>query len=64
MADDEIGALWRREGKSGQYFTGTINTAKMIEGEVKIVVFPITNKRNDRQPDFRILISKPREGTR
>lgn len=51
---DELGCLWEKTGQRGLYFTGTIN------GQA-VVVF-----RNDRkadgskQPDWRILKSRPK----
>lgn len=51
---DEIGALWLKKGKKGQYMTGTISG-------VKVVLFPNDNKTSDKQPDWRVMKSKPRE---
>lgn len=51
---DELGALWEKTSGRGTYMTGTING-------VNVVVF-----RNDRkadgskQPDWRVLKSKPK----
>lgn len=50
---DELGALWSRTGAKGAYMTGEING-------VKVVCFPV-NKKHDRQPDWRVMKSKPRE---
>ena len=53
---DELGSLWSQTGAKGEYLTGTIDG-------VKVVCF-----RNDRatpenkQPAWRVLRSKPREG--
>lgn len=53
---DELGALWIKQGGKGEYMTGTINGQP-------VVVF-----RNDRktagskQPDWRVLKSKPQDG--
>lgn len=52
--DDELGALWEKEGTRGTYMTGK------IQG-VSVVVFKNTNKRGEKQPDWRILKAKPRE---
>lgn len=51
--ENEIGALWRHEGRNGEYFTGTING-------VKVVCFA-AKKTSDKSPAFRVLKSKPRE---
>jgi uncharacterized protein (DUF736 family) len=50
---NEIGALWRKTSARGEYFTGTING-------VAVVVFP-NRKTTDKQPDFRVLKSRPKE---
>lgn len=56
MANEEsIGALWRKSGPRGEYFTGEVN------GE-RIVVFVNGFKgENAKAPDFKIYKSKPRE---
>jgi hypothetical protein len=57
---EELGALWKRQGKSQTYLAGYINKAN---GEkVKIVVFSSKNKKSENQPDFRIYESIPMEG--
>lgn len=57
---EELGALWKRQGKNQTYLTGYINKAN---GEkVKIVVFSSKNKKSENQPDFRIYESVPMEG--
>ena len=50
---DELGALWLKQSARGDYMTGEI-------GGVKVVCFPNTRKTSDRQPDWRVLKSKPR----
>lgn len=60
MADkeDELGALWVKNGARGDYMTGTLD----VNGEkVRIVAFREGNKRNEKAPDWRIYKSKPRE---
>ncbi len=57
---EELGALWKRQGKNQTYLTGYINKAN---GEkVKIVVFSSKDKKSENQPDFRIYESLPMEG--
>jgi len=57
---EELGALWKRQGKNQTYLTGYINKAN---GEkTKIVVFSSKNKKSQNQPDFRIYESIPMEG--
>lgn len=50
----EIGALWLKQSARGDYMTGEI-------GGVKVVCFPNIRKSSDRQPDWRVLKSKPRD---
>lgn len=52
---NELGALWLKEGQRGEYMAGTING-------VAVVCFRNDRKRaGDRSPDWRVLKSKPRE---
>lgn len=64
---DELGALWRKEGRRGEYWTGKIKVthaeaASLADerGEVAVVAFIDTDKRNERAPDVRLYISRPR----
>ena len=50
---DEIGSLWLKTGKKGQYMTGEVNGQK-------VVCFAIDSK-NPKAPTWRVLKSKPRE---
>ena len=52
---DELGALWVKSSERGDYMTGVIN------GE-KVVVFRNTKKSSDKQPDWRVLKSRPQTG--
>ena len=53
---NEIGALWCKvSGKGRPYMSG------VIEGK-SVVVFP-KKKTSDKQPDYVVLLSKPREAT-
>jgi hypothetical protein len=52
--DDKIGALWVRSSARGDYFTGEVNGQK-------IVIFANGYKQGDKQPDWFIYKSKPRE---
>ena len=57
-SDREIGALWKREGRSSgrKYLAGHMVNA---EGEKeKVVVFMNSNKTNDKAPDFRVYRSE------
>lgn len=50
---DEIGALWLKSGKKGDYMTGE------IAGQ-KVVCFAVTAK-SEKYPTWRVMKSKPRE---
>jgi len=53
---NELGALWLKKSHKGVvYMSGT------IDGK-SVVVFKNKNKNNDKQPDYRVLLSTPREG--
>ena len=59
MARTKIGALWSKKTSDGkEYFTGVISD---LRGEIQIVVFPNDKKQNDKQPDYNILLSEPKE---
>jgi len=52
---DELGALWLKSGAKGEYMTGTINGQP-------VVLFKNDRKEpGSKQPDWRVLKSKPRE---
>lgn len=59
----ELGALWRRSGKTQNYLSGILKFGEFgTEKEVRIVVF--TNKgksKNEKAPDFIVYEEKPRE---
>lgn len=55
--EDELGALWLKDGKNGKYMSGRIE----INGEkINIVVFKNTYKEKENQPDYKILRSRPK----
>lgn len=59
MAAKKLGALWKKTSKAGnEYFSGVL---ELGQDKVRIVVFP-NNKENERQPDYSIFESEPREG--
>lgn len=61
-AKRDIGALWKREGKSGKYLSGYFKDE--LGEQVEIVVF--TNKykgENAKAPDFRVYLSKDSNST-
>lgn len=52
--DDELGALWAKSSAHGDYMTGTICGQR-------VVVFPNKYKNADKQPDWKVYRSRPRE---
>jgi len=55
--NDQIGAMWIKEGQRGKYMSGVIE----INGEkINIVVFKNGYKKEDKHPDYRILKSRPK----
>jgi uncharacterized protein (DUF736 family) len=61
-AQVEIGALWKKQGQSQKFLSGTIKRSTIPEGkeDIQIVVFSNKFKKADNHPDLRIYISKPR----
>lgn len=54
---DELGALWMKTSARGEYMTGTISG-------VAVVLFKNDRKtEGSKQPDWRVLKSKPKEST-
>lgn len=48
----EIGALWKKAGKTQNYFSGKINVSSFTEGSVNIVGFANSGKsKNPNSPD-------------
>jgi len=56
MAEDSIGALWKKTGQKGEYMTGEVEVNGVKQ---RIVVFKNSYKEKENQPDYRILASKP-----
>ena len=59
--NDEVGALWKRKSKNGMtYLAGHVKYDELgKEITSKVVVFSNDKKSNDKQPDYRIYLSKP-----
>lgn len=53
----DIGALWRRQGKKGEYLVGKV---KVGDQDLQIICFPNV-KNKEAQPDYRIFKSLPPE---
>jgi hypothetical protein len=66
MADDKVkaGALWKKEGGRGTFFTGTLDAAaaKMAldTGRTKLLVFTNGYKEDDRHPDYIVYLAEPK----
>ena len=58
----ELGALWKRSGKSQNYLSGFVKVGEFgVEKEVRLVIFTNKNKsKNERAPDFVIYESQDR----
>ena len=55
---DEIGALWKKQGQRGEFFSGEVE----INGvKQRVVVFPVGRKSSENAPDFRILKARERQ---
>lgn len=60
--EDEIGVLWTKQGQSQKYLSGVLKLKNFgIDKEINIVVFVNKNKQQDNHPDYRILLSKPKD---
>lgn len=59
----ELGALWRRSGKTQKYLSGYIKIGdELEEKEVRLIVFSNKYKNeNEKAPDFVIYESAPAE---
>jgi len=62
--NQSIGGLWKKTSPKGEFFSGEIE----LEGKkVRVVVFandktnPNTGIRNDKAPDYRILLAREQE---
>ncbi len=53
----QVMGLWKSQTKDGKtYLSGSI-------GNIRVLVFPVTEKRSERGPDFNVCIAaKEREG--
>lgn len=56
--EGSIGALWARKSQNGDYFTGNVE----VDGKkVSIVAFYNKNKKEEKHPDYRIYVRKPKD---
>lgn len=49
---NEIGALWKKNGARGEFFSGEIEVGGVKQ---RVVVFPVGRKASDKAPDYRVL---------
>lgn len=56
----ELGALWKRQGKSQNYLSGFIKVGEFgVEQEVRVVIFTNKHKsKNEKAPDFVVYLSE------
>ena len=55
MQEENIGALWIKKGKKGDFFSGQLT----VDGVVtSIIVFKNDYKKSDKHPDYQIYLSK------
>ena len=66
----EIGALWKKEGKSQKFLAGNLDFSEYPEAlwkelvrtkKLPVVIFTNKFKQKDTHPDLRIYLSKPKE---
>lgn len=55
---ESIGALWTKQGKNGEYWTGNIELKK--DEKTQITIFKNSYKKGN-QPDFKIYLSQQKE---
>jgi uncharacterized protein (DUF736 family) len=53
---NEVGCFWIKESAKGTKFL-----SGKIDGIGSVVVFKNKNKKSDKQPDYRVLRSQPKE---
>ena len=59
--NEEVGALWKRVSRNGMtYLAGHLKYENLPTNEstAKVVVFSNDHKQNDKQPDYRVYLSK------
>lgn len=66
----EVGALWKKEGKTQKFLAGNLDFKNLTEAQwtevtrtkqIPVVIFTNKFKQNDRHPDLRVYLSKPKE---
>jgi hypothetical protein len=55
--NEKIGCFWLKQNDKGEYMSGEL----LIDGEKHKIVAFRRDKRNDREPDWDIKFSKPKE---
>ena len=55
----ELGALWIKNGRSGDFFSGHISHTTIDGKRLEVVGFRNKNKTSERAPDYILYKSKP-----
>jgi len=57
----KIGALWKNQSRDDKipFLSGLINAG--LFGQIRVVVFRNELKKNEKEPDYHILLSDPPE---
>lgn len=57
----QIGKGWKKSGQKGQFYSCVIDTTELPSGsDVRVLIFPVKNKRSERQPDIDIFLTDDR----
>jgi hypothetical protein len=63
----KVGALWKKDGKNGTFYSGTLDAEAMksglVGGETRLLLFPVKNKR-ERGPDVELFCVPPQDRDR
>ncbi len=68
----EIGAIWKKEGKSQKFLAGNFDLKNLTDTQwaefqktkqIPVVIFTNKFKQNERHPDLRVYLSKPKDST-
>lgn len=65
MSDlQKIGALWRKQGKNGTFYSGQLDAEKvksaLAGGDSRLLLFPVKTKR-EKGPDVELFIAPDRD---
>lgn len=64
----KVGALWKKEGAKGTFYSGTLDAGAMksalVGSETRLLLFPVRNKKNPKQPDIELFCVPDQSGDR